>query len=84
MLERELIPQTIELLRDAFTIRNEMNEYSCLRMMEFFIDEMKFLEVDIQFIAYEIAHQKAENILQPMKQFDFKTVQKIEQMLIYI
>lgn len=83
-MEKELIPQTIELLRDAFTIRNEMNEYSCLRMMEFFCDEMKFLEVDIQLVAFEIAHQKAENILVPMKQFDYKAVQKIEQMLVYI
>lgn len=84
MLERELIPQTIELLRDALTIRNERNENDCLAMIEFFVERMKFLEVDIELIAFEIAHLKAFNILEPLKLYDFKSVQKIEQMLVYI
>ncbi|MGE6205351.1 hypothetical protein [Guptibacillus hwajinpoensis] len=84
MLERELIPQVIELLRDAYTIKNNVNEYDCYAMTEFFVKKMKLLEVDIQMVAFEIDHQKAEIILPYLNFYDSKGVQKIEQMLQYI
>ncbi|WP_377887967.1 hypothetical protein [Alkalihalobacillus sp. R86527] len=84
MLERELIPQVIELLRDAYTIKNNVNECDCYAMTEFFVKKMKLLEVNIEMVAFEIAHQKAEIIVPYLKFYDYKGAQKLEQMLQYI
>ena len=84
MMESELIPHTIELLRDFETIKNDRNEYEYLMLMDFFIDKLHLLKNHEDVVAMEIKHSRAEKLLPTMKLYDFKGVQKIEQMLQYI
>jgi len=78
-MNRQQIRSAIGVLADLFYSEKKNQELAILTM-EHYIDDLKMLK-DVRTVARELENQQAFSLLAPMKWFDMKAAEEIEEVL---